>query len=60
MPKTTVAKPVRKLTPNKKPTTTIVLEGPTRAELYARARMRDIVGASRMTKDELLLALRSH
>jgi hypothetical protein len=33
---------------------------PTRAELYARARMRAIVGASRMTKDELVLALRSH
>ncbi|GIL39440.1 hypothetical protein [Roseiterribacter gracilis] len=55
----TVAKPDRK-SRLKKPARTPMLGGPTRAELYERARMRDIIGASRMTKDELLLALRTH
>jgi hypothetical protein len=46
--------------PGKKPTRPAADPEPTRAELYARARMRAIAGASRMTKDELLQALRTH
>ncbi|MDB5366221.1 MAG: hypothetical protein JWM77_2148 [Rhodospirillales bacterium] len=55
----TVAKTDRKAGPKRQ--TTIPDEPePTRAELYARARMRPIAGASRMTKDELMVALRTH
>ena len=55
----TVAKSDRKAGSNK-PARPVVVDGPTRAELYERARMRAIAGASRMTKDELLVALRTH
>ncbi|WP_181707235.1 DUF6496 domain-containing protein [Chthonobacter rhizosphaerae] len=34
-------------------------KGPTRAELYAEARKRDLPGRSRMTKDELARALKA-
>jgi hypothetical protein len=55
----TVAKTDPKAGPNKQ---TVELDDPepTRAELYARARMRAIAGASRMTKYELMVALRTH
>ena len=55
----TVAKTDRKAGPKRQPAILHEPE-PTRAELYARARMRAIAGASRMTKDELMLALRTH
>jgi hypothetical protein len=55
----TVAKSDRKAG-LKKPMRPDVTDGPTRAELYERARMRAIIGASRMTKNELLMALRTH
>lgn len=56
-----VAKADRKAGAKKRMRTTPLDDsGPTRAELYARARMRPIAGASRMTKDELMLALRTH
>lgn len=55
----TVVKPETKAGGKKSPRP-LPAGGPTRAELYERARMRDIAGASRMTKDELLVALRTH